>query len=189
MTPDQLMEEACRLAKESVDNDWAGPFGAVIAKDGEIVARGQNRVTNSTGDATAHAEIETIRKAALVLNGEGPDHCQGAPERGDARIGPATRGIGRQGPGTRENVDGDGDIHQRRTLSHVYERHLLGATRCRAFRERSGRHQRNRLRRRVSIRGLHEAAAERSVKIEQFRRDLGAEAYKTWAEKPDKHPY
>ena len=43
MTHDELMSEACRLAKESVDNNWGGPFGAVIARDGQIVARGQNR--------------------------------------------------------------------------------------------------------------------------------------------------
>jgi len=71
MTRDELMEEACRLAKESVDNNWGGPFGAVLAKDGQIVARGQNRVL-LTGDPTAHAEIETIRKAVAMLNPEAP---------------------------------------------------------------------------------------------------------------------
>jgi guanine deaminase len=71
VTQDELMSEACRLAKESVDNNWGGPFGAVIAKDREIVARGQNRVL-LTGDVTAHAEIETIRKAVARVNPEAP---------------------------------------------------------------------------------------------------------------------
>jgi guanine deaminase len=30
---------------------------------------------------------------------------------------------------------------------------------------------------------------ERRIKITQLRQDLGAVAYKAWAEKPDKHPY
>lgn len=49
MTDDELMEEACRLAVESVRNDWGGPFGAVIARDGEIVARAHNRVLLTAG--------------------------------------------------------------------------------------------------------------------------------------------
>jgi guanine deaminase len=40
----KFMEEAARLASESVEKGWGGPFGAVIVKDGEIIGRGQNRV-------------------------------------------------------------------------------------------------------------------------------------------------
>jgi guanine deaminase len=44
LTSDDFMAEACRLAKESVDNARRGPFGAVLVKHGDIIARGQNRV-------------------------------------------------------------------------------------------------------------------------------------------------
>ena len=71
MDQKELLAEAVRLATESVENGWGGPFGAVLARDGNILARGQNRVL-LTGDPTAHAEIETIRKAVQVLNPEAP---------------------------------------------------------------------------------------------------------------------
>ena len=67
MTHDDFIQEAVQLAKQSVENGWGGPFGAVIVRDGEIIARGQNRVL-LTGDITAHAEVETIRKACQVVN-------------------------------------------------------------------------------------------------------------------------
>ncbi|MFJ9706451.1 hypothetical protein [Streptomyces sp. NPDC101234] len=54
----EFMAEAVRPATESVEHDWGGPFGAVLTRDGEIIARGQNRVL-LTGDPTAHAELET----------------------------------------------------------------------------------------------------------------------------------
>lgn len=66
MTNEELMREAIRLSQENIENG-GGPFGAVIAKDGEILAAGVNRVT-STPDPTAHAEVSAIRAAAKKLN-------------------------------------------------------------------------------------------------------------------------
>ena len=65
MTREELMRKAIEL---SVDNVAAGggPFGAVIAKDGEIIATGVNRVT-ADHDPTAHAEVSAIREAARKL--------------------------------------------------------------------------------------------------------------------------
>src|SRR5688572_20901210 len=63
----RFMEEAARLAIESVEKGWGGPFGAVIVKDGEIVGRGQNRVL-LTGCPVFHAEISAIMDACLRLN-------------------------------------------------------------------------------------------------------------------------
>ena len=59
------MRKAIVLAEENVDNG-GGPFGAVIAKNGEIIATGVNRVTASC-DPTAHAEVSAIRAAAAKL--------------------------------------------------------------------------------------------------------------------------
>ncbi len=59
------MEEAVRIAVKNV-HEGGGPFGAVIVKDGKIVARGVNRVTASL-DPTAHAEVQAIRSACRAL--------------------------------------------------------------------------------------------------------------------------
>ena len=59
------MREAIKLSLDNIDHD-GGPFGAVIVKDGKIIARGVNRVTASV-DPTAHAEVNAIREAARVL--------------------------------------------------------------------------------------------------------------------------
>ena len=71
MTKTDFMKEAIRLGKESAENGWGGPFGAVIVKDNIIIARGQNRVL-LTGDITAHAEMEAIRAAGKSLNPYAP---------------------------------------------------------------------------------------------------------------------
>ena len=60
-----FMREAIRLANESVERG-GGPFGAVIVKDGEIVAGSSNSVTIDN-DPTAHAEVNTIREACRKL--------------------------------------------------------------------------------------------------------------------------
>ena len=59
------MREAIRLSDENVKNG-GGPFGAVIVKNGEIIATGVNRVT-ANNDPTAHAEVSAIRAAGQKL--------------------------------------------------------------------------------------------------------------------------
>lgn len=63
----QFAEEAARLAIESVEKGWGGPFGAVIVKDGQVIGRGQNRVL-LTGVPVYHAEITAIIDASQRLN-------------------------------------------------------------------------------------------------------------------------
>ena len=65
MTKDELMRKAIELSIDNVNNG-GGPFGAVIARDGEIVATGVNRAT-ANNDPTAHAEVSAIRAAAAAL--------------------------------------------------------------------------------------------------------------------------
>ena len=60
------MRRAIELSENSVRNG-GGPFGAVIAKDGEIIAEGSNKVTINN-DPTAHAEVCAIRNACKILN-------------------------------------------------------------------------------------------------------------------------
>jgi len=60
-------QEATRLAIESVEQGWGGPFGAVVVRDGEIIGRGQNRVL-LTGIPVFHAEVTAIMDASARLN-------------------------------------------------------------------------------------------------------------------------
>lgn len=66
MKDKELMMRAIELSEESVKNG-GGPFGAVIARNGEIIAEGSNCVTLHH-DPTAHAEVTAIRNAAEKLN-------------------------------------------------------------------------------------------------------------------------
>lgn len=68
-----FMREAIRIASESVENG-GGPFGAVIVKDGKIIAGRSNSVTIDN-DPTAHAEVNTIRQACQELGTFNLDGC------------------------------------------------------------------------------------------------------------------
>lgn len=60
------MREAIRLSIEKMQAGHGGPFGAIVVRNGEIIARGYNNVLASN-DPTAHAEVEAIRKACAAL--------------------------------------------------------------------------------------------------------------------------
>ena len=62
----QYLRLAAQLAEESVAQG-GGPFGAVIVRDGKVLATGQNRVTLHN-DPTAHAEVSAIREACARLS-------------------------------------------------------------------------------------------------------------------------
>ena len=61
------MKLALEEARRGVDAGDGGPFGAVIVKEGEVLATGHNEVVGAV-DPTAHAEIVTIRRAARKLD-------------------------------------------------------------------------------------------------------------------------
>jgi len=64
---DQLhLARAARLSRERMDANLGGPFGAVIVRDGQVLAEGWNEVT-STNDPTAHAEVVAIRRACAAV--------------------------------------------------------------------------------------------------------------------------
>jgi guanine deaminase len=71
----EFMQEAINLSIENVKSGKGGPFGAVIVKDGKIIARGANGVT-STNDPTAHAEVVAIRNACAALGTFQLDGCE-----------------------------------------------------------------------------------------------------------------
>ena len=66
MDHDTLMRRAIALSLQQAVARAGGPFGAVIARDGKIIAEGANCVT-SGNDPTAHAEIVAIRRACASL--------------------------------------------------------------------------------------------------------------------------
>lgn len=75
MESKDFMKEAIELSIDNVRSGRGGPFGCVIVKDGKIIARGANSVTN-TNDPTAHAEVNAIREACKALGTYQLDDCE-----------------------------------------------------------------------------------------------------------------
>jgi tRNA(Arg) A34 adenosine deaminase TadA len=69
----ELMRHSIRLSIENVEQG-GGPFAAVIARDGEIIASGVNTVADDN-DPTAHAEMNAIRSAGRKLQQFHLDNC------------------------------------------------------------------------------------------------------------------
>ncbi len=77
MTRKELMRKAIELSIENIASG-GGPFGAVITRDGEIIATGVNRVT-SEHDPTSHAEVNAIRNTFDLAGCEIYTSCQPCP--------------------------------------------------------------------------------------------------------------
>ena len=184
----ELMEEAVRLATESVRNGWGGPFGAVIVKDGEIVARGQNRVL-LTGDVTAHAEIEVIRKAVQVLNPYAPSIPEERQNEAHLELVPRPEGSPDPAPMRARMLMGHelytsgapcpmcmGAIYVAR-LDRVHYSCGVDAASAAGFSDA------------FLYEDLAKPESERGIHMQQIHPELGERAYRAWSDKADHHPY
>ena len=71
----EFMRQAIELATQNVTSGRGGPYGAVIVKDGVVIAAAANVVT-ATNDPTGHAEITAIRKACAALGSFSLEGCE-----------------------------------------------------------------------------------------------------------------
>lgn len=76
MIEDDLMNIAIEQSRENSKNNYndGGPFGAIIIKDGKIIAKAHNTVLKSQ-DPTAHAEVNVIREACVNLGTHDLSDC------------------------------------------------------------------------------------------------------------------
>ncbi|WP_326629034.1 MULTISPECIES: nucleoside deaminase [unclassified Streptomyces] len=184
----ELITEAVRLAGESVENGWGGPFGAVITRNGNIIARGQNRVL-LTGDPTAHAEIETIRKAVQQLNPEAPSISEEHQNETTLEYVPRPDGSPDPVPERARMLQGCSiyisgapcpmcmsAIYWSR-IDAVYFSCDLDDTARIGFDDA------------YQYEDFKKPLDQRRIRIEQVYPEIGAQAYDSWMSKPDRHAY
>ena len=63
---EKFMQLAIKEARNGVRRQHGGPFGAVVVKNGKVIASGHNHVLKNN-DSTCHGEIDAIRKAERKL--------------------------------------------------------------------------------------------------------------------------
>jgi guanine deaminase len=184
----KFMAEATRLAIESVEKGWGGPFGAVIVKDGEIIGRGQNRVL-LTGCPVFHAEVTAIMDASAKLNPKallGSDYGPGTilemiprepnspdlvPERARMLKGCEIYINGAPCPMCMSAIYWS-------RISHVYFGASLKDTSAIGFDDA------------FQYQDFTKPWSDRSIPVtENFEYDLAMTAYRAWEDKKDRHPY
>ena len=189
-TADQrkFMAEATRLATESVENGWGGPFGAVIVRDGQIIGRGQNRVL-LTGCPVYHAEVTAIMDASAKLN---PKAILGTDYGAGTILEMIPREAGSPDPvpmrarmlkGCDIYINGApcpmcmSAIYWSR-IDHVYFAASLKDTSAIGFDDA------------FQYEDFAKPWGQRRIAVtENFERNTGLKAYKAWMDKEDRHPY
>ncbi len=71
----KFMKIAIKEAEKGIELSHGGPFGAVIVRNGRVIAKGHNRVLNNI-DPTCHGEIDAIRKACKKLKTHDLSGCE-----------------------------------------------------------------------------------------------------------------
>lgn len=182
------MQEAARLAMESVQKGWGGPFGAVIVKDGQIIGRGQNRVL-LTGVPIYHAEMTAILDACQRLNPKaylGSDQAAGTT----LELIPREAGSGDPAPERARMLKGC-DIYITAVpcpmcMSAIYwariDRVFISANLDDA--SQAGFDDA------FQYEDFSKPLQERRLEIiTDFERELGMQAFEAWQNKADRHPY
>jgi guanine deaminase len=184
----KFMDEAVKLAIESVERGWGGPFGAVIVKDGEIIGRGQNRVL-LTGCPVFHAEVTAIMDASARLN---PKALMGSDYAAGTILDMIPREQGSPDPvanrakmlkGCEIYISGApcpmcmSAIYWSR-IDHVYFAANLADTSKIGFDDA------------FQYEDFAKPWSKRRIKVsEEFGREKGLKAYDAWMNKTDRHPY